>query len=57
MTENRTKNPIALRIVGGAKSQIKQPSGGVVDKQDPGHSESDFLSDLDKATRQKPAAS
>ncbi len=56
MSDSRTTNPVALRIVGG-KTQIRQPSGEVISKQDPGHTEADFLRNLDKATGQKPAAS
>lgn len=54
MSDNRTANPVALRIVGG-KPPIKQPSGGVVAKQSLGHTEADSGRDL--AKQRKSAAS
>jgi hypothetical protein len=57
MTDNRTTNPVALRVVGGSNPSIKQPSGDVVAKQDPVHAEADVASDLSKAARRKSSAS
>jgi hypothetical protein len=41
-----------------ATTEAPSPPGSeVIQKQDPGHTEADFLRDLGKATQRKPAAS
>ena len=54
MAENyETKVSFGTTIPG----RVKPPRADVVEKQDKGHTKSDFLRDLDKATQRKSSAS
>lgn len=58
MHDDATSNPIGpFSFQPSEPAGVHQPGPDVVDKQDPQHSEADFMSDLAKATQQKPAAS
>lgn len=57
MTYSNT-NPAGNPVVRGAVSTpVHRPTADVISRQDPRHSERDFLRDLDKATQRKPKAS
>lgn len=56
MHDDATSNPIGPFSFRATETVIEQPSPEVAEKQDPDHSESDFMRDLGKATQRKSEA-
>jgi hypothetical protein len=53
MQTTTTVNPAGAPTLTNTSTSISPPQPDVVAKQDPRHTEADFMSDLDKATRQR----
>jgi hypothetical protein len=51
--ETTTINPAGPPILTNTSSPISSPRPDVVAKQDPDHTEADFVADLGKATQQR----
>lgn len=49
-----TSNPAVVKVIDTTPRQtIKQPAPAVVERQDPSHTERDYLGDLAKATQRQ----
>lgn len=44
-----TSNPAIVKVIDTTPRQIRPPSPEVTERQDPAHTERDFLRDLDRA--------